>query len=202
MKKLASLFLLLFFMGFGVFAQTSKGPSQMNLMFSKNVKYPTEARMEDKTGIVTLSISIDEKGYPTGEPKVYSGVPELSKEVLRSYEMVKESWDPSFLDGKKVGEDYLMSFEFILQKGNEFIKNPLTKYKTPEKVNPLSNLNKAIEENPYSSQLYKKRGEYYAMIGENWLSKLDYNQSEFLKKNEITNIVIVGYGSTGKPKAL
>jgi hypothetical protein len=202
MKKLTSLLLLLFFAGFGVFAQTSKGPRQMNMMFSKNVKYPTEARMEDKTGFVTLSITIDETGYPTGEPKVFSGAPELSEEVLRSYEIVKESWDPSFLDGKKVGEEYLLSFEFILNKGEEFIKNPMTKYKTPEKVDHLSVLNKAIEENPYSSQLYKKRGEYYAMINEMWLSKLDYNQSEFLKKNEITNIVIVGYGSSNQPKAL
>lgn len=202
MKKLTSLLLLLFFAGFGVFAQTSKGPRQMNMMFSKNVKYPTEARMEDKTGFVTLSITIDETGYPTGEPKVFSGAPELSKEVLRSYEIVKESWDPSFLDGKKVGEEYLLSFEFILNKGEEFIKNPMTKYETPEKVDHLSVLNKAIEENPYSSQLYKKRGEYYAMINEMWLSKLDYNQSEFLKKNEITNIVIVGYGSSNQPKAL
>lgn len=202
MKKLTSLLLLLFFAGFGVFAQTSKGPRQMNMMFSKNVKYPTEARMEDKTGFVTLSITIDETGYPTGEPKVFSGAPELSEEVLRSYEIVKESWDPSFLDGKKVGEEYLLSFEFILNKGEEFIKNPMTKYETPEKVDHLSVLNKAIEENPYSSQLYKKRGEYYAMINEIWLSKLDYNQSEFLKKNEITNIVIVGYGSSNQPKAL
>ncbi|MEN2280760.1 energy transducer TonB [Algoriphagus sp. SE2] len=119
MKKLSLFLLLLFFIGFGVFAQTTKGPRQMNMMFSKNVKYPTEARLQDKTGFVTLSISIDEKGYPIGEPKVYSGVPELSEEVLMSYEIVKESWAPSYLDGKKVGEDYLMSFEFILSKGEE-----------------------------------------------------------------------------------
>jgi hypothetical protein len=202
MKKLTSLLLLLFFAGFGVFAQTSKGPRQMNMMFSKNVKYPKEARMEDKTGFVTLSIAIDESGYPKGKPQVYSGVPELSEEVLRTYELVRESWDPSFLDGKKPGEEYLMTFEFKLNKGNELIKNPLTKYKTMEEVDPLSALNQAIEENPYSSQLYKKRGEYYAMVGEMWLSKLDYNQSDFLKKNEITNVVIVGYGPTGDPKAL
>ena len=202
MKKFTSLLLLLFFAGFGVFAQTSNGPRQMNMMFSKNVKYPKEARMEDKTGFVTLSIAIDETGYPKGEPKVYSGVPELSEEVLRTYELVRESWDPSFLDGKKPGEEYLMTFEFILNKGNELIKNPLTKYKTTEEVDPLTALNQAIEENPYSSQLYKKRGEYYAMVGEMWFSKLDYNQSDFLKKNEITNVVIVGYGATGDPKAL
>ncbi|MEN2280759.1 hypothetical protein AAGF08_01385 [Algoriphagus sp. SE2] len=78
----------------------------------------------------------------------------------------------------------------------------MTKYKTQEKVDHLSALDKAIEDNPYSSQLYKKRADYYAMINEMWLSKLDYSQSEFLKKNEITNVVIVGYGSTNQPKAL
>lgn len=202
MRKITSLFLLLFFTGFGVFAQNSPGPSEMNKLFSKNLKYSTEARQNDQTGIVTLSVAIDDAGYPVGDPKVYTGETLLAEEVLRTYEKVKESWDPSYLDGKKTGEDYLMTFEFILQKGTEFISNPMTKYKKEEVVDPLKALNKAIEENPYSSKLYKKRSEYYSIIGENWLSKLDANQSEFLKKNEITNVVIVGYGSSGKPTSL
>ncbi|SIO04780.1 energy transducer TonB [Algoriphagus halophilus] len=202
MKKLTSLFLILFFVGVGAMAQNSSGPAAMNQMLSKNVKYPAEVRAENKSGFVTLSISIDDSGYPMGEPTVYSSHEKLSEEILRTYALVKEKWDPSFLDGKKTGEDYLMTFEFRLSQGGEFIKNPLTKYKTPEKVDHLAALNKAIEENPYSSKLYHERGEYYQMIGENWLSKLDFNQSSFLKNQEITHVVIVGYGASNHPKSL
>lgn len=202
MKKLTSLFLLSFLVGFGAFAQSSKGLATMNQMLSKSVKYPAEARAENITGFVTLSISIDDMGFPMGDPTVYSSNKDLSEEVLRTYELVKEKWDPDFLNGKKGGEEYLMTFEFILKPGGEFIKNPLTKYETPKKVDPLDALNKAIEENPYSSKLYKERGEYYQMIGENWLAKLDFNQSSFLKNQELTNIVIVGYGPSNRPKSL
>lgn len=202
MKKLTSLFILLFFVGSVAMAQENEGLATMNRMFSKSVKYPAEARTENKTGFVTLSISIDENGYPTGDPKVFSVHPELNDEVLRTFAKVRENWDPSFLDGKKTNEDYLLNFEFRLAPGGEFIKNPMNQYKTPKQVDPLVALNKAIKENPYSSKLYQERGEYYHMIGENWLSKLDYNQSSFLKKQELTNIVIVGYGPSNHPKSL
>ncbi|WP_373396143.1 energy transducer TonB [Algoriphagus halophilus] len=202
MKKLTSFLVLLFFVGIGVFAQNSDGAAPMNQMLSKNVKYPTKARTENVTGFVTLSISIDEAGFPKGDPIVYSSHPELSEEVLRTYALVREKWNPDFLDGKKTNEDYLMTFEFRLSQGREFIKNPLAKYMKPQEVDHLEVLNKAIEENPYSPKLYKERGEYYYMIGENWLSKLDFNQSSFLKKQELTNIVIIGYGASNQPKSL
>jgi len=202
MKKTIPFIALFLIASFYSIAQSPEGKDKMNRMFAKSVKYPMEARHENKTGFVTLSISIDENGYPVGEPSVYSSIPILSEEVLRTYSEVRDAWDPSFLDGKKVGEDYLMTFQFKIQNGKELVNNPLSEYKTPKEVDPLEELNKAIKKNPYSSDLYKKRGEYYAMINKMWLSKLDYNQSDFLKKNEITNIVIVGYGTTNAPKAL
>lgn len=202
MKKISLILAFLIFASFSSYAQSPAGVAEMNQMFAKSVKYPTEARVENETGIVTLSVEIDEEGYPVGEPKVYAASDNLKEEILRTFNQVKEAWNPSFLDGKEAGEEYLMSFEFIMKKGTEFIKNPLNKYKVEKEVNHLAILNKAIEENPFSSKLYQKRSEYYAMKGEMWLAKLDYNQSEFIKKNELTNVVIVGYGASNKPKSL
>ncbi len=202
MKKLTLSFLLLFFISFGLFAQSEDPKTEMNKFLSKSVKYPTEARANDVSGNVTISIQFDEAGYPVGEPEIYGGDESLSEEILRTFALLRENWNPEYLDGKTPGEEYLMSFKFILQKGEEFISNPLTKYKNQKPFDPLESLTEAIEKNPFSSNLYQQRSEYYAMNGEMWLSKLDYNQSKFLKENEITNIVIVGYGSTNQPKAL
>ncbi|MBN3581512.1 hypothetical protein JYB64_03875 [Algoriphagus aestuarii] len=202
MKKLASLLFLLIFIGYASFAQSNSAISEMNRFFSKTIKYPSEARMDDLTGIITLSIAFDEAGYPLGEPEIYGEGESLSEEVLRNYELIKDNWNPEILEGKNPGEEYLMSFQFILQKGKDLVSNPLTKYKKEVPADPLEKLNKAIEKNPVSSKLYMDRSEYYAMIGENWKSKLDYNQAQYLKDKEITNIVIVGYGGTNSPKSL
>lgn len=202
MKKLASFSFLLIFICYSSFAQSNSPVKEMNMFLSKNVKYPKEARLNEETGNITLSITFDEAGYPVGEPQVYGGDKSLSEEVLRTFDLLKANWNPEFLDGKTPGEEYLMNFEFHLQKGKDLVSNPLEKYKKEKPVDPLVKLNKEIEKNPFASKLYMDRAEYFAMIGENWKSKLDYNQAKFLKDQEITNIVIVGYEPINSPKSL
>lgn len=203
MKKLPGLFLLLFLIGMSsIFAQTSDSRSEMNRLLSRNLKYPTELRQSDTQGTVVISIEVDPRGIMTGEYDFMSGDLAFEEEIERNVKLLKENWNPSYLDGKSYGQEYLMSFEFKLSKGGVFPPNPfLTSAKKTKEISPLEAVSQALKENPYSPKLYTNRAEILSNEGQQLRAEMDLNQAEFLKDKMLTEIVIVGYVSQG-PKSL
>lgn len=203
MKKLSALFLLVFlFSTSGTYAQESGSPDEMNMLLSKNLKYPTELRQEGIEGPVVVSVKVDPRGNLTGEYEFLSGNLAFEEEIERSLNILKENWNPSFLEDKSYDLEYLMSFDFKLSKGAGFPPNPfMNTSQKSEKTSPLMAVTKALEENPYFPSLYKNRAEILKSEGKDILAEMDLNQAKFLKDKMLTEIVIVGYLSSG-PKSL
>ncbi|MEB2774871.1 hypothetical protein SYJ56_06105 [Algoriphagus sp. D3-2-R+10] len=203
MKKLSALFLLVFlFSTSGTYAQESGSLDEMNRFLSKTLKYPTELRETGTMGPVVISLQIDKAGYMTGEIDFISGDPAFEGEINRTMSLLKEKWNPSFLEGKSFGQEYLMSFDFKMTSGSQFPPNPFIKSSEDAKpITPLETVNLALEENPYSPKLLNNRAEIFAQNGKQLLSDLDLNQAKFIKDKMLTEIVIVGYGPMG-PKSL
>ncbi|SFT73035.1 hypothetical protein SAMN04489724_1882 [Algoriphagus locisalis] len=203
MKKLPGLFLLLFLFSItSTFAQTSDSRKEMNQLLSKNLKYPTELRQTETEGLVVVSIAMDSRGIMTGDYEILSGDLAFEEEVSRTLNLLRENWDPSYLEGKTYGEEYLMSFDFKLSKGAGFPPNPfLTSFQKKAEVSPLDAVSQALAENPFSPKLYKNRAEILSNEGLNLRAEMDLNQAEFLENRMLTEVVIVGYLSQG-PKSL
>ncbi len=203
MKKLSALFLLVFFVGMSsTFAQTSNSRSEMNRLLSRNLKYPSELRQSDTQGMVVISIKVDPRGIMTGEYEFLSGDLAFEEEIDRNVKLLKEKWNPSYLEGKSYGQEYLMSFDFKLSKGGAFPPNPfLTISNKTKEITPMEAVSQALKENPYSPKLYTYRAEILEIEGQHLRAEMDLNQAEFLKDKMLTEIVIVGYTSQG-PKSL
>ncbi|MEB2779543.1 hypothetical protein U3A58_03980 [Algoriphagus sp. C2-6-M1] len=204
MKKSSALFLLLFMFSLSfTHAQTSSNSREnMNKFLSQTLKYPTELRETNTMGPVVISLQIDKAGYMTGEIDFISGDPAFEGEINRTMSLLKEKWNPSFLEGKSFGQEYLMSFDFKMTSGSQFPPNPFIKSSEDAKPKtPLEAVNLALEENPYSPKLLNNRAEILAQNGKQLLSELDLNQAKFIKDKMLTEIVIVGYGPMG-PKSL
>lgn len=204
MKKLSALFLLLFIFSLSItHAQTSTQSSEsMNRFLSKTVKYPSELRETGTVGPVVIALQIDKSGYMTGEIDFLSGDPAFQEEINRTMGLLKENWNPSFLEGKSFGQEYLMSFNFKMTSGSQFPPNPFIKSSEDAKpITPLEAVNLALEDNPYSPKLLNNRAEILAQNGKQLLSELDLNQAKFIKDKMLTEIVIVGYGPM-EPKSL
>ncbi|WPR74533.1 energy transducer TonB [Algoriphagus sp. NG3] len=171
-------------------------------MLSDNLKYPAELRKGEVEGQVVVSLKIDQTGHMTGEHDFLSGNLAFEEEIERVLVILREKWDPSFMDGKSYDSDYMMSFDFKLSKENRFPPNPfISTSQKPEEKSPLDKVNEALEENPYMPSLYENRAEILTMEGKELLAEMDLNQAKFLKDKMLTEIVIVGYLPMG-PKAL
>lgn len=203
MKKVPGIFLLLFLIGVSSsFAQSSDSRFEMNRLLSKNLKYPTELRHSDTQGMVVISIEVDQRGIMTGAYELLSGDLAFEEEIERNVQLLKENWNPSYLAGKDFGQEYLLSFDFKLSKGNAFPPNPfLTSSQQVKEISPLEAVNQALKENPYSPKLYTNRAEILENEGLQLRAEMDLNQAEFLRQKMLTEIVIVGYTSPG-PKSL
>lgn len=203
MKKLPSLFLLIFIFSIGgAFAQDSGSRREMNQLLSKNLKYPAELRHAEIQGPVVISITIDPRGIMTGEYVFLSGNLAFEEEVERSVNLLKENWKASYLQGESYELEYLMSFEFKLSKAGGFPPNPFiaTSQKSKD-TSPLEAANQALKENPYFPKLYSNRAEILENEGKHLQAEMDLNQAKFLKDKMLTEIVIVGYLPSG-PKTL
>lgn len=203
MKKLLSIFLLLFLFGtIGAFAQTTSSLGEMNRLLSKNIKYPSELRQAEVQGPVVISIQIDRKGEMTRAYQMLSGDSAFEGEIQRTVSMLTENWNPEFLEEKSFDQEYLMSFNFKLSTGHEFPPNPLTTASKKEKeMSPLETVENALAKNPYSAKLYGYRAELLESKGQRLHAEMDLNQAKFLENKMLTEIVIVGYLSSG-PKSL
>ncbi|WP_439488966.1 energy transducer TonB [Algoriphagus sp.] len=202
MKKWSSLFLVFLICISGVFAQKSGSTPAMNRLLSDNLKYPAELRKGEVEGQVVVSLKIDQTGHMTGEHDFLSGNLAFEEEIERVLVILKEKWDPSFMDGKSYDSDYMMSFDFKLSKENGFPPNPfVSTSEKSEKKSPLDKVNEALEANPFMPSLYENRAEILTMEGKELLAEMDLNQAKFLKDKMLTEIVIVGYLPMG-PKAL
>ncbi|MCE7055040.1 energy transducer TonB [Algoriphagus sp. AGSA1] len=199
MKKLCSLFFIVFLISTcGVFAQESGSIDAMNRLLSNNLKYPAELRQSETEGLVVVSVAVDPRGVMTGEYEVLYGELAFEQEVARMLNLLKENWDPSYLEGKTYGAEYLMSFDFKLSKGVGFPSNPnLTSSQQNAEVSPLKAVSQALTENPFSPKLYKNRAEILINEGQELRAEMDLNQAEFLENKMLTEIVIVGYLSEG-----
>jgi len=195
MKKSPALFLLLLLLGtIGAFAQTSNPAGEMNKLLSKNIRYPAELRQAEVQGPVVISIQIDRMGYMTGEYELLSGDSAFEGEIERTVSMLKDNWNPSFLEGKPFNQEYLMSFNFMLSTGTEFITNPFTAATKKEKeMSPLETVENALEKNPFSPKLYTYRADIFEANGQRLYAEMDLNQAKFLEDKMLTEIVIVGY---------
>jgi len=203
MKK-TSVFLLvaLIFTISSSFAQAPSSSPELTKFLSKNLRYPTDLRQANVEGPVIIMIQIDPKGDMTGEYQFLSGDPAFKNEMARTVKILKENWDSSFLDDKNYNQEYLMSFQFKLSKGQEFSPNPFTKTsKELKPISPLETVNLAITNNPFSPTLYEQRAEIFKSKGNSMLAEMDQNQAQFLKNKFITEIVIVGFPTYG-PKSL
>lgn len=201
MKKLSSLLVLIFlFSVSGAFAQDSQGSQEMNRLLSKNLKYPGELRTQEVSGPVVISIKVDQNG-DMASYEYLSGNVGFEDEINRTMSIMKEKWDPSFLEGKSFDQEYLMSFEFRLSKGGQFPPNPFISSAANSKpIDPLEAVNLALDENPYSSKLYSNRAEILKEDGKQFLSEMDQSKARFLKSKMLTEVVIVGYVATGPKK--
>ncbi|WP_192347064.1 energy transducer TonB [Algoriphagus sp. Y33] len=204
MKKSAALFLLLFIFSLSfTHAQTSTHSGEdMNRFLSQTLKYPAELREAETMGAVVVSVQIDKTGFMIGDVEFLSGDPEFEDEINRTMNLLKENWNPSFLEGKAYGQEYLMSFDFRINNDSQFPPNPfITASEKAKPITPLEAVNKALEENPYSPKLLNNRAEILAQEGKKLLSDLDVNQAKFLADKMLTEVIIVGYLPTG-PKSL
>ncbi|WP_158531157.1 energy transducer TonB [Algoriphagus chordae] len=205
MKKSTLLFLLIFIFGISAaFAQNSDSPHEMNQLFSKNLKYPTEARRLNAQETVVVSINVDKEGVITDEVEILSGENEqLRTEVLRVIQLVGDKWDPSFLTDHKAGEDYLLTIQFKLHGQNDTGERfNSVAHRLKDLPELLNEINEKIEQNPFSSQLYLFRAEIYLDMGEKVRAEMDANQAEFLKKKTLSEIVVVGYGAVKKASTI
>lgn len=202
MKKLSSLLVLIFLFSIsGAFAQTYGASQEMNMLLSKNLKYPAELRQSDTQGMVVISIKIDQKGYMT-DYEFLSGDSGFEGEINRTLSILKENWNPSFLEDKTYNQEYLMSFDFKLSKGKQFPPNPFTSTGVNSNpITPLETVNQALKESPFSPKLYTYRAEILEANGKQLLSEMDFIKAKFLKDKMLTEIVIVGYAAMG-PQSL
>lgn len=203
MKKLTGLLATLFFLGIGsTFAQDSDSRREMNRFLSKNLMYPTELRQSGAQGIVVVSVEVDQRGFMTEEYEILSGEVAFNEEIERVMKLLKDNWNPAYVEDKSDDNEYLMSFEFKLSTADGFPPNPfLTSSQKKTGISPLEAVNQALKENPFSPKLYKDRAEILDIEGQELLSEMDLNQAKFLKNKMLTEVVIVGYHSDG-PKSL
>lgn len=191
MKKLLAITLFAFSVVFSSLAQEGTPMHEFNKFMAKNLKYGTELRKESIEGPVTISLNIDENGELKNQPELVAGNEKLAEEVFASFDKMEESGFSQYIDQDLYGKEVLVSVEFYLSKGKKTGLN-IPKPPVNEKTE-LEKLNKAIAENPYFPNYYKKRAEFYEFMGKNVQAQLDTEYAELLDEKNITNIVVVGY---------
>ncbi|WBL42736.1 energy transducer TonB [Algoriphagus halophytocola] len=194
MKHLLTLIACLGFISTAAFAQSPAGVLEMNKLFSKNLKYSTEARNADIQGTVLLSIEIDDQGYPANV-KVLEGNPILVEEVQDTYTKVEENWKPAYLGDKAFGQEYLLAVKFKMQEPQKDPRDPFTvTAHAKKKPVTIEDYTERIAESPLDAGLYERRANLYEFQGQKLLAEMDRNQVAFLKDKFLTQIVVVGYG--------
>lgn len=194
MKHLLTLTAFLCLISTVAFAQSTAGVSEMNRFFSKNLKYPTDARKADVQGTVLLSVEIDETGYPVNV-KALEGDPFLVAEVETNFDKLQENWDPAYLGGKELGKEYLLYVKFRMQEPQNDPRSPFT-VTAHAKKQPVTvdDYTQRIAESPLNATLYEKRADLHEFQGNKLLAEMDRNQADFLKDRFLTQVVVVGYG--------
>ncbi|MDF2156572.1 energy transducer TonB [Algoriphagus sp. CAU 1675] len=165
----------------------------LSKLFAKNVKYPTEARMENVQGPVSVAIWIDENGYPSGSSKVLAGDEILAQEILSTLQEIESNWTPDLLEGKEFGKEYILHFRFK-------ISGPTSSHSAyyPDQVSDghdidLDQINFWINKNPYRPDFYEIRAKYYEQNGDGILAEIDRRAAEVLKEKQLSDMLVVGY---------
>lgn len=194
-RKLLST-LLIGLISASTFAQESDPLQKFNQFLAKNLKYSSELRSEKIQGPVTLLLSIDQQGNLDKTPLLLGGSEELAEEVFQTLALLKDKETKALFPNKTFGKEHLLTVEF------KIVENQNTGFYIPERYDSeskvLKKLNQQILENPYFSNFYNKRAEYYESTGQNLLADLDREKAKLLAERELSQVMVVGYSAIHK----
>ena len=175
------------------------GPKEsIDEVFSKNVRYPSEALKDRKKGQVLLSIKINEAGMLDSLLILESTEEIFLTEALRATAYLESIWYPELLDEKPRSRSYLVFFKFdtFLDDSSPFdqrqVAENLIKRKKYEKA--LKLLNELSEENPFIAKTFELRWEVFRNLGETENAQKDYLRAKYLKKEFLSSIEVFAIG--------
>jgi tetratricopeptide (TPR) repeat protein len=176
-------------------------PDQINKILATNTKFPKESRGNIENGLVLLALKIDETGQMDSITILERGDDPLVLAVFDAIAVLKENWEPGFLENRDFNKSYLLSFYFqseIVQQvpSGKFrpkdVPIQFLKKEKPEKA--LKSVMELISQNPYDPDLIAIRSEAYRQLGETEKSQKDYLQAKYLRKDMLGVVDIVAIG--------
>lgn len=169
-------------------------PQKVNEILAKNLKFPAESRQKREGGNILLSIKIDSKGMLDSVFVLEESHAPLMNEVMKSVAILKENWEPEYLEGREFDTKYLLNFNFKseLARGRPIsYKTAVSKLIEKEKYQEaMEEIERLIAENPYDPELYFLRSQVYNNTGETTKFQEDFMKTRYLKK-EMLSVVII-----------
>jgi tetratricopeptide (TPR) repeat protein len=155
-------------------------------MISKIV-YPTDALTQGIQGDVILSFTITKNGKLENLKIVSSPDMLLSQSTIIAFDALENEWSPFKVNNTPVNKEYLMVFRFRIYKegeSSEYDQNRKDKYIANQQYDKaLKLLNKAIDANKFSTDLFYSRSKVKEMLGDTDGAKSDLLFSEKLEDN-------------------
>lgn len=90
------------------------GKDALNKFIARNVRYPSAARNEHRTGTVYVQFVVTAEGHVKDARVVGESHPDLEKEVLRLVHAMPD-WNPGTQSGKKTAMQLSLPVQFSLQ---------------------------------------------------------------------------------------
>lgn len=169
-------------------------PQKVNEILAKNLKFPAESRQKREGGNILLSIKIDSKGMLDSVFVLEESHAPLMNEVMKSVAILKENWEPEYLEGREFDTKYLLNFNFKseLARGRPIsYKTAVSKLIEKEKYQEaMEEIERLIAENPYDPELYFLRSQVYNNTGETTKFQEDFMKTRYLKKEMLSTVII------------
>lgn len=179
-------------------AQEQESSGNLNKLVRENFKLPRADLSDGNKGRVILSLKINDEGQPDSVYLAQASTDSFNAECIRVMELIIQQWEPSFLENRSVGDEYLLVFSFSVQIGNPGfadLKAQLERLMKKEKYEKaLDLINQKIEENPFESDDYLTRSEIHRQMGNTEDSQRDYMTARQLKKKVLVNAELSVFG--------
>ncbi|TFV95833.1 energy transducer TonB [Algoriphagus kandeliae] len=187
-----------FILCFVASAQEQESSGSLNKLVRENLKLPSPELFDGNKGRVILSLKVTEEGLPDSVFLAQSASESFDAESLRVMELIIQNWDPTFLENRPSGDEYLLVFSFYSQIGKPDYTDTqglIEKFIKKEKFEKAFDLiNQEIEENPFNWKNYATRSEIYRLMGKTEDSQRDFMTAKQIKKKVLVSAEVKAFG--------
>ena len=159
--------------------------------FGENIRYPSNALMDNIEGIVIIGFRITKDGLIDSIQVIKNPNQNLSLEALRVLDKTNGLWIPTKSNGIPIDKNYIASFGFFTSSKYYDSRNKgLNYFKKGDYNKALSSINKSLAIDEYDTKLYETRLAIYKNLNDVESIKRDSAKIDYLKRNLITNIFV------------